>query len=494
MSVWKQSSKTNKLLLGVLLLVFVVAFLLLILGLTGNLPFGGAQSANLLLSVPTPLPDEPYLVAQANLHVRSGPGVEYPSYGVLVEGASAAVIGTSPDGMWWVIRLPIVDSGQGWVANENVETINVENVPILEPPPTLEILTAPTPQPGTPSLTATTIVNIRRGPGEDFESYGYLDRDQTAQVIGVSSDGAWWVINLPSGEDGQGWVSDGYVITENTGDVPVIEYTADFVPEGTQSPGEASLTANLNADIHSGPGLDSYVFGVLGKDESAPVIGVSPDGLWWLISVEDMESEEGWVSDELVTTENIDGVPVIQTDLEPTPETTPSADTATVTAIANVNVRSGPDTGYGKTGLLETGQVAIVIGVSQDRAWWLIRLPTQEGGQGWVSAQYVTAKNTESVPVVSAEGDAVTGPVTIPLPAVGDPAVTAITNVNVRSGPGTNFAVISLLGTGQKAGVVGKSPDSSWWAISIPSAENGRGWISADYVTPENTDEIPVIQ
>ncbi|MCK5430252.1 MAG: hypothetical protein KAI94_12310, partial [Anaerolineales bacterium] len=59
MSVWKQSSTTNKIVLGVLLLVFVAAFLLLILSITGNLPFGGSRSDNMVLSVPTPSPDEP---------------------------------------------------------------------------------------------------------------------------------------------------------------------------------------------------------------------------------------------------------------------------------------------------------------------------------------------------------------------------------------------------------------------------------------------------
>lgn len=494
MSVWRQSSTTNKLVLGALLLIFVVAFLLLILSVTGNLPFGGSQSGDLVLPIPTPLPDEPSLVAQVNAHVRSGPGIEYPSYGILVEEASAAVLGVSPDGLWWVIRVPTVDVGQGWVAGENVQTANVEDVPIVDPTPMLEILSAPTPEAGEPSLTAVTVLNARSGPGQEYESYGYLDRDQKAQVVGISSDSMWWVIDLPSGDDGQGWVSDGYVVTENVGGVPVIEAPMASVPEGTPTPGEATLTANVNADIHSSPGPDSYVFGVLGENESAEVIGVSPDGLWWLISVQDLESDQGWVSDELATTENIEGVPVVQLDLEPTQEMTPSADSATVTAIANVNVRSGPGTGFGKTGLLEFGQVALVLGVSPDRAWWLIRLPTPEDGEGWVSAQYVNSENTDNVPVVSAEGDSVSGPVTIPVPAVGDPAVTAITNVNVRSGPGINFGVISLLGLDQKAGVVGKSPDGAWWAISIPSAENGRGWISADYVTPENTDDVPVIQ
>ena len=41
-----------------------------------------------------------------------------------------------------------------------------------------------------------------------------------------------------------------------------------------------------------------------------------------------------------------------------------------------------------------------MVGVSPDQAWWAIKYPPGPNGQGWVAAQYVTAFNTENVPVI----------------------------------------------------------------------------------------------
>jgi uncharacterized protein YraI len=312
--------------------------------------------------------------------------------------------------------------------------------------------------------------------------------------MGVSPDDLWWVIDLPSVEEGQGWVSAGYVSTENVDDVPVVEPEIGPPTQETTTPGVATLTAKVNADIHSNPGMEFYVYGVLGAGEKAEVTGVSADGLWWLISVDTIESGQGWVLADLVAAENTDGVQVIVSEEEPTVDITPASDSATVSAIANVNIRSGPGTGYGKVGLLENGQVALLLGISPDKDWWLIRVPTPEGGQGWISAQYVLAKNSGNVQVISPESGAVVDPATVPTPEVGEPSVTAITNVNIRSGPDISFEVIGLLGLGQQAAVVGVDSDGNWWAIDIPSFESGRGWISIDYVTAENTGDVPVVQ
>ncbi len=46
---------------------------------------------------------------------------------------------------------------------------------------------------------------------------------------------------------------------------------------------------------------------------------------------------------------------------------------------------------------------------------------------------------------------------------------------------------------GQSAVVVGKSEDGQWWAISIPVAPNGTGWVSAGWVTTTNVSNVPVL-
>lgn len=68
------------------------------------------------------------------------------------------------------------------------------------------------------------------------------------------------------------------------------------------------------------------------------------------------------------------------------------------------------------------------------------------------------------------------------------PYVTTDQNVNLRSGPGTNYDVIGSLKAGDKLPVTGRKIDSTWWQVSSPA---GTAWVAASVVTVENfSDEI----
>ena len=85
------------------------------------------------------------------------------------------------------------------------------------------------------------------------------------------------------------------------------------------------------------------------------------------------------------------------------------------------------------------------------------------------------------------------GTVVVPTAAPGVPTVTADVNVNIRSGPGTEYPVIGILAQGLSAEVIGVSADGTWWAIKYPPARNGQGWVLGQYVTAENTENVPVL-
>ena len=76
-----------------------------------------------------------------------------------------------------------------------------------------------------PIAEAVDTVNVRTGPSTDYPSYGLAAAGDRALILGVSEDGLWWVIELPTyvAPDGRGWVSAGYVIATNADEVPVIE-------------------------------------------------------------------------------------------------------------------------------------------------------------------------------------------------------------------------------------------------------------------------------
>ena len=71
--------------------------------------------------------------------------------------------------------------------------------------------------------------------------------------------------------------------------------------------------------------------------------------------------------------------------------------------------------------------------------------------------------------------------------------VTAPNGINVRSGPGTHYPIIGFALFGDEGEIVGRSADNRWWAASVPSAPNGIGWVSADFVAVRNVEDVPII-
>jgi hypothetical protein len=58
--------------------------------------------------------------------------------------------------------------------------------------------------------------------------------------------------------------------------------------------------------------------------------------------------------------------------------------------------------------------------------------------------------------------------------------IEALDDLNMRTGPGFNYAVEGLLRTGQIGTVTGKSDDGLWWRIACQQDSSGNCWVSAD--------------
>ena len=175
---------------------------------------------------PPPEPSGPSAVALDAINIRSGPGTQYPSYGVAPKGATGEVIGVNGTKQWWVVKVPatIDPSGQGWVSGQHVQVNNVDNVPVIPDPPLPPPVVLPIPPISQPSATALDVIYIRSGPGVEYPAYGLGQKGATGEVIGVSEDRQWWVVKLPTDKvaGGQGWVSADWVETSGAENVPVI--------------------------------------------------------------------------------------------------------------------------------------------------------------------------------------------------------------------------------------------------------------------------------
>ena len=265
----------------------------------------------------------------------------------------------------------------------------------------------------------------------------------------------------------------------------------------TPAAGEPSATALYNASIYSGPGTNYVLYATLLGGANAKVVGKSADGLWWAISIPIVPSGAGWVDAGYVTVSNADSVAVLPTPpVPPTVEMVPPEPTdPQVMAIANVYVRSGPGTNYPAYGLAPFGKTGRVIGKSEDGKWWVVRLdPTKvSAGYGWVSGDYTQASNVEGVQTIKTPP----APTTVmpPPPPSGVGTATSVDYLNVRSGPGTNYPILGVVPPGATGEVTGKSSDGAWWQVKIPTAysADGLGWVSADWVVTQGTENTPVV-
>jgi heat shock protein HslJ len=93
------------------------------------------NAGEVIMVPPAPL-GKPSITVFQPVVVRSTPGADQPSVGVLLGGASAAALGKSPDGAWVAIALPagLASGGRGWVSAAEVSLYNAipADLPVIE--------------------------------------------------------------------------------------------------------------------------------------------------------------------------------------------------------------------------------------------------------------------------------------------------------------------------------------------------------------------------
>ena len=97
-----------------------------------------------------------YSDPEEQINVRSGPGLDYPKVGVLLNRQQVPALGRTPGGTWVEIIYPGVEGGVAWVYAPLVQ-IQGGELPVVEPPPTPTPLVTPTVD---PTLAAQFVVEI----------------------------------------------------------------------------------------------------------------------------------------------------------------------------------------------------------------------------------------------------------------------------------------------------------------------------------------------
>jgi CRP-like cAMP-binding protein/uncharacterized protein YraI len=164
-------------------------------------------------------------------------------------------------------------------------------------------------------------LQVRAGPGTDYEVTASLAQGDEVNVLGRDEMGDWVKVGLDSGEEG--WVAAEFVdmggdlkavpvITPEPIAPPTTEPTSTVMPsptvpsEATATPPPvptvtvpiASRTTGGGLRMRSGPGTNYEVVVLLAEGQDVNVLGRDEAGEWLKISLD--SGEEGWVATEFV--------------------------------------------------------------------------------------------------------------------------------------------------------------------------------------------------
>lgn len=204
--------------------------------------------------------------------------------------------------------------------------------------------------------------------------------------------------------------------------------------------GEEGVVTGSVVNIRKGPGTS---YGVVAKTEAGQQFTVlEKSGSWLRIRLHN--GAEGWISKDYVNTMTV-------------------LKKVTVSG-KSVNLRKGPGTGYAKIGQVQTGQSLAVLEAKND--WYRVLVPGL--GQAWIAAWLTQEEKSPQTGTPPSSGDGGTGYVMV-----------TVNVLNVRSGPGTNYPILTKIGLHEKHAVLAQQ--DGWFKIKVGDLQ---GWVSGDHVQP----------
>lgn len=362
-------------------------------------------------------------------------------------------------------------------------------------------------------------LNVRAGPSLGYTVLGTVKEDDTVLVVGRDSASAWLEIQ---GTGGTGWAGSKFIELVGTDTGANIPITAAYEPSATVSTGAANL--------RTGPGTSYAVIKALGYGSGMGLLGRNHDASW--VYVRTPGEVFGWIASNLIKAELKDLFVLPVTSASGTPGggsggggsvppggggsggggTVPGGTGATgVTNKENIRVFARPDPNSTVIIVLGLGVPVELLGRNSSGTWLFVRVPTSDppGATGWIAALLVdTNTSIMGLPVTDATGapgqGAGGGGGTTPPGGGGTggggtggtdgqggggpsappyaPGTAIVTTgaLNVRTGPGIGFPVITTIQEGTLVMVLARNLDGSWYKIQL--ANGTIGWSSSLYL------------
>ena len=207
------------------------------------------------------------------------------------------------------------------------------------------------------------VLNVRTGPGTNFDVLGLLNQDEVVEGLETSADSAWAKVKRPS-DNLTGWSSRQYL-------------TVTSAPPPPPPPAEAEwykvTAAALN--VREGAGIEFKSLGFVYKNEVLQRLATSADGNWLQVK-RPYDGFTGWSARQY-----------LEVTTAPPPVSEETYDWYQVTASSTLNVREGPGVDFKAIGYLQKGEGVMALDVSPD-GWRKIQ--RVDGLTGWSSGQYLS--------------------------------------------------------------------------------------------------------
>lgn len=234
------------------------------------------------------------------------------------------------------------------------------------------------------TATAYQTVNVRSGPGTQFEVVGRLSEGDTVPVLGRESDATRWLYVPVPETDLTGWVAV-FTVTTNGGlealtIVDAAEPDAEVEGEPDAGADTPQVIAFGRVNVRNGPSITFEVVGQLEIEDEAVATARSNYNNDWLYIENDTIA--GWVAYFTVTVRgDVSDLPVLIPDAA-SGELVPPI-TQIYTSF-NVRLHSRPAFTSPVTGVIPFDTMVSPLGVAPNGRWLYV---AYDGVEGWASTQ-----------------------------------------------------------------------------------------------------------
>jgi uncharacterized protein YraI len=123
-----------------------------------------------------------------------------------------------------------------------------------------------------------------------------------------------------------------------------------------------------------------------------------------------------------------------------------------------------------------------IFGKDRSGSWLQIAYVQGTDGKGWVTAAYMQVKATAEIPVIGNAAGSESGPSGL-----------VIQQLNVRSGPGTDYSSLGVLNPNDVVYLIGKNDIGSWLQIKFSGGTDDKGWVATTFIKADGVDGLPIV-